>query len=213
MGTPGFGGGCELFLQLDSDHRMYFMEGAAIGICAPFLGASFKRQLFLLPTTTSFPSSGSCHSHSHHGAVPLLAEDPAPSQDQDGSGFLIGCGLHAGTFYFISFAKHCQDRPFLIVEAVQDLCLHEELGAGRRHGLLSDLEGGRPGWGPSFVLGAGCCVSTAALTLVPSRQVGLGISTLLLYVPTPLAATHQSGSLALLSAALWLAAELRRLPK
>uniref|UniRef100_A0A8B9ZBW8 Cytochrome c oxidase assembly protein COX15-like protein n=1 Tax=Anas platyrhynchos TaxID=8839 RepID=A0A8B9ZBW8_ANAPL len=43
--------------------------------------------------------------------------------------------------------------------------------------------------------------------------VGLGISTLLLYVPTPLAATHQSGSLALLSVALWLMAELRRLPK
>ncbi|XP_064418999.1 heme A synthase COX15 [Latimeria chalumnae] len=44
-------------------------------------------------------------------------------------------------------------------------------------------------------------------------QVGLGISTLLLYVPTPLAATHQSGSLALLSLAVWLLSELRRLPK
>ncbi|XP_031453544.1 cytochrome c oxidase assembly protein COX15 homolog isoform X2 [Phasianus colchicus] len=44
-------------------------------------------------------------------------------------------------------------------------------------------------------------------------QVCLGISTLLLYVPTPLAATHQSGSLALLSAALWLMSELRRVPK
>lgn len=62
----------------------------------------------------------------------------------------------------------------------------------------------------NFVLGA---VSATTLTLVPSRQVGLGISTLLLYVPTPLAATHQSGSLALLSVALWLMAELRRLPK
>lgn len=61
-----------------------------------------------------------------------------------------------------------------------------------------------------LVLGA---VSATTLTLVPSRQVGLGISTLLLYVPTPLAATHQSGSLALLSVALWLMAELRRLPK
>uniref|UniRef100_A0A8C3LFI2 COX15 n=1 Tax=Chrysolophus pictus TaxID=9089 RepID=A0A8C3LFI2_CHRPC len=44
-------------------------------------------------------------------------------------------------------------------------------------------------------------------------QVCLGISTLLFYVPTPLAATHQSGSLALLSAALWLMSELRRVPK
>jgi len=47
----------------------------------------------------------------------------------------------------------------------------------------------------------------------PFPQVGLGISTLLLYVPTPLAATHQSGSLALLSVALWLMSELRRMPK
>lgn len=44
-------------------------------------------------------------------------------------------------------------------------------------------------------------------------QVGLGISTLLLYVPTSLAALHQSGSLALLSFALWLANELKRIPK
>jgi len=44
-------------------------------------------------------------------------------------------------------------------------------------------------------------------------QVGLGISTLLLYVPVSLAAVHQSGSLALLSFAIWLATELKRLPK
>lgn len=56
-------------------------------------------------------------------------------------------------------------------------------------------------------------MAAASLLAVACMQVGLGISTLLLYVPTPLAATHQSGSLALLSAALWLAAELRRLPK
>jgi cytochrome c oxidase assembly protein subunit 15 len=44
-------------------------------------------------------------------------------------------------------------------------------------------------------------------------QVGLGISTLLLYVPVSLAAVHQSGSLALLSFAIWLVTELKRLPK
>jgi cytochrome c oxidase assembly protein subunit 15 len=44
-------------------------------------------------------------------------------------------------------------------------------------------------------------------------QVGLGISTLLLYVPTKLAATHQFGSLALLSFSIWLANELKRIPK
>lgn len=107
------------------------MEGAAKGICAPFL----EGRLFLLPTTTSFPSLGNCHSHSHRGAVPLLAEDPAPSQDQDSSGFLTGCGLHAGTSYFISFAKGGQDRPFPIMEVVPDLRLHDEPGAGRWHCL------------------------------------------------------------------------------
>ncbi|KAL8568000.1 Cytochrome c oxidase assembly protein cox15 [Nucella lapillus] len=44
-------------------------------------------------------------------------------------------------------------------------------------------------------------------------QVTLGITTLLTYVPTPVAATHQSGSVVLLSIAVWLAHELRRLPK
>ncbi len=41
-------------------------------------------------------------------------------------------------------------------------------------------------------------------------QVGLGISTLLWFVPTPLAAAHQTGSVALLSFALWLMSELRK---
>jgi len=40
-------------------------------------------------------------------------------------------------------------------------------------------------------------------------QVGLGISTLLLYVPVPLAAAHQSGALVTLSLAMWLAHEMK----
>ncbi|CAM9189988.1 unnamed protein product [Lampetra fluviatilis] len=44
-------------------------------------------------------------------------------------------------------------------------------------------------------------------------QVSLGITTLLLFVPTALAAAHQSGSLALLTLTLWLTKELKRLPK
>lgn len=44
-------------------------------------------------------------------------------------------------------------------------------------------------------------------------QVTLGIATLLYYVPTQLAATHQFGSLTLLSFAIWLANELKRIPK
>ena len=41
-------------------------------------------------------------------------------------------------------------------------------------------------------------------------QVGLGLCTLLWFVPTPLAAAHQTGSVALLSFALWLMSELRK---
>lgn len=51
------------------------------------------------------------------------------------------------------------------------------------------------------------------LSLCFHPQVALGISTLLLYVPTPLAATHQSGSVALLSLAIWVLAELRKVAK
>ncbi|KAM9364573.1 heme A synthase COX15 [Pholidichthys leucotaenia] len=51
------------------------------------------------------------------------------------------------------------------------------------------------------------------LTAMAYTQVVLGISTLLFYVPTPLAATHQSGSVALLSFAIWVLAELRKIPK
>ncbi|XP_020658698.3 heme A synthase COX15 isoform X2 [Pogona vitticeps] len=56
-------------------------------------------------------------------------------------------------------------------------------------------------------------MAVTSLLTVAYFQVILGISTLLLYVPTPLAATHQSGSLALLSVSLWLLHELRRVPK
>ncbi|XP_053165780.1 cytochrome c oxidase assembly protein COX15 homolog isoform X2 [Hemicordylus capensis] len=56
-------------------------------------------------------------------------------------------------------------------------------------------------------------MAVASLVAAAYLQVSLGISTLLLYVPTPLAATHQSGSLVLLSMALWLMHELRRIPK
>eukprot|EP00127_Corallochytrium_limacisporum_P006318 Clim_evm29s225 gene=Clim_evmTU29s225 len=44
-----------------------------------------------------------------------------------------------------------------------------------------------------------------------TAQASLGIATLLYYVPTPLAATHQVGSITLLSLALWFAHEIRRL--
>ncbi|XP_066149487.1 heme A synthase COX15 [Euwallacea fornicatus] len=52
-----------------------------------------------------------------------------------------------------------------------------------------------------------------ALLLMGYLQVGLGITTLLTYVPVPVAAGHQSGSLLLLSNAVWLTHELRKLPK
>lgn len=42
-------------------------------------------------------------------------------------------------------------------------------------------------------------------------QACLGISTLLFFVPTPLASSHQAGSLVLLSTALWLSHELKNM--
>nr|CAG4643155.1 EOG090X04TT [Ilyocryptus agilis] len=44
-------------------------------------------------------------------------------------------------------------------------------------------------------------------------QASLGIATLLCYVPTPLASSHQAGSLALLAAALWLSHEMKNVKK
>ncbi|XP_060801316.1 cytochrome c oxidase assembly protein COX15 homolog [Amyelois transitella] len=53
--------------------------------------------------------------------------------------------------------------------------------------------------------------AAAAVGAMAWLQVGLGILTLLHYVPTPLAASHQSGSLMLLSLAIWLTHEIKLL--
>eukprot|EP00158_Paraphelidium_tribonemae_P002575 Partr_v1_DN25487_c0_g1_i1_m53774 putative Cytochrome C oxidase assembly protein len=56
--------------------------------------------------------------------------------------------------------------------------------------------------------------SAATITFAAANlQVALGISTLLWLVPVPLAAAHQSGSLALLTAATWLQHVLKTIPK
>ncbi len=51
-----------------------------------------------------------------------------------------------------------------------------------------------------------------AVAAVAAGQVALGIATLILVVPVPLAALHQAGALVLLSAALWATHELARAP-
>ncbi|CEF62384.1 Cytochrome c oxidase assembly protein COX15 homolog [Strongyloides ratti] len=53
----------------------------------------------------------------------------------------------------------------------------------------------------------------AGLVMMGYTQAALGILTLIYYVPVSLAACHQSGSMALLSFSLWLASELKRIPK
>lgn len=58
--------------------------------------------------------------------------------------------------------------------------------------------------------------AATAVAVMGWMQVILGITTLLTYVPVPIAASHQSGSLVLLSLAVWLTHELkllRRIPK
>jgi cytochrome c oxidase assembly protein subunit 15 len=52
-------------------------------------------------------------------------------------------------------------------------------------------------------------LAVRALAAVAVIQVGLGISTLLLVVPVPLAALHQAGAVTLLAVTVWLAHELR----
>ncbi|KAH6567300.1 hypothetical protein BASA60_009107 [Batrachochytrium salamandrivorans] len=56
-------------------------------------------------------------------------------------------------------------------------------------------------------------LATNVLLGVAVAQVSLGITTLIYLVPIPLAAAHQSGSLMLLTCALWLVHTLRILPK
>ncbi len=52
-----------------------------------------------------------------------------------------------------------------------------------------------------------------AMLAMVGVQVALGVSTLLYFVPTPLAAAHQAGSLTLLTFAVWFVHELRRVAK
>ncbi|XP_037799559.1 LOW QUALITY PROTEIN: cytochrome c oxidase assembly protein COX15 homolog [Penaeus monodon] len=68
-------------------------------------------------------------------------------------------------------------------------------------------------WSRRVMLPPRAYTAAAALGGMAWMQVGLGISTLLLYVPTSLAAMHQSGSLLTLSFAIWLTHELKHLKK
>ncbi|KAM9958272.1 hypothetical protein ACTFIW_001134 [Dictyostelium discoideum] len=56
-------------------------------------------------------------------------------------------------------------------------------------------------------------LATNCLLAVGTAQVALGITTLLTFVPVSLGAAHQTGSLTLLSVAIWLLHELKKLPK
>lgn len=78
----------------------------------------------------------------------------------------------------------------------------------------------------TFLLASGTWLYSRRLPLTPRLrlasnmvmmlacfQLSLGVTTLLLYVPKHLAATHQSGALALLTSSLWLAHELKLVRK
>merc|ERR1712013_601020 len=69
------------------------------------------------------------------------------------------------------------------------------------------MEYGHRMWGRS--IGAFFYIPALALGGMGCLQVAMGITTLLLYVPVPVAAAHQSGALATLSLAMWLAHEMR----
>ncbi|KAF2075295.1 hypothetical protein CYY_003424 [Polysphondylium violaceum] len=74
-------------------------------------------------------------------------------------------------------------------------------------GLSAFAFRGRKCLSPRARLAANCLAGMATF------QVALGITTLLTFVPIPLAAAHQTGSLTLLSIAIWLMHELKKLPK
>ncbi len=59
----------------------------------------------------------------------------------------------------------------------------------------------------SSKLAVNCLFGVACL------QASLGIATLIYFVPVPVAASHQAGSLTLLSTSLWLVHTLKRIPK
>lgn len=56
-------------------------------------------------------------------------------------------------------------------------------------------------------------IASNLVMILACFQLSLGVSTLLFYVPKHLAATHQSGALALLTSTLWLAHELKLVRK
>lgn len=56
-------------------------------------------------------------------------------------------------------------------------------------------------------------VAANALGIMAVLQVGLGVATLLTFVHTYVAVSHQAGALTLLSLAMWLTHELKHLPK
>ncbi|GAM22046.1 hypothetical protein SAMD00019534_052210 [Acytostelium subglobosum LB1] len=74
-------------------------------------------------------------------------------------------------------------------------------------GLTQLARRGRGGLTPRARLAAN------SLAVMGTAQVILGISTLLTFVPVSLGASHQAGSLTLLSIAIWLLHELKKLPK
>uniref|UniRef100_G3MSR7 Uncharacterized protein n=1 Tax=Amblyomma maculatum TaxID=34609 RepID=G3MSR7_AMBMU len=68
-------------------------------------------------------------------------------------------------------------------------------------------------WGQKQPLPPRAKMALHCLLAAAWMQATLGVSTLLTYVPVSLASSHQAGAVTLLSVALWLAHELRRLPK
>jgi cytochrome c oxidase assembly protein subunit 15 len=128
-------------------------------------------------------------------------------------GFVAGthAGLTYNTFPLMEGrlvpAGYAQLRPFLLnwfenIAAVQ--FDHRALAAATAGGVLLLWAGGL-----RAVLPQPARVALNALLAATALQVMLGVSTLLLVVPTPLAAAHQAGAVLLLTAAIVLRHALR----
>ncbi len=110
-------------------------------------------------------------------------------------GRLVPEGLFAETPSYLNFFENVATVQFVhrVLAILTLLCVLLFWLAARKVGLPRDAR-----------------LPVDALLGLAALQVALGISTLLLVVPVPLAAAHQAGALLLFTAAVWAAHALRR---
>eukprot|EP00045_Choanoeca_perplexa_P003912 m.34342 g.34342 ORF g.34342 m.34342 type:complete len:401 (+) comp12291_c0_seq1:114-1316(+) len=128
-------------------------------------------------------------------------------------------GLDAGLVYneFPQMGDRWIPEDLMVLEPAWKNVFENPTMAQFDHRVLGTttglLVGGLWAYSRKFQLHSRAKLAVNAMLGMVGVQIALGISTLLYFVPTPLAATHQAGSITLLSFATWFMYELRKLPK